>query len=146
MGEGQNVLVSFGTGQVSRILFPKDMEWLHNYSEVAFIAYGSCSEAYLPEGRCLGCGFPLAWKYRLCLSWPVLMTNILLYIQVTLCSIPLFCKSQKLWPGCRRTLCFHPFQILAHNRLEIKSWNYLFASSIKNKQVRYCWSVSHFLC
>lgn len=84
------LLVSFGTGQVSRILFPWDRKCLHNYSEIAFIASGSCSEAYLPEGCRLVCGSPLAWKYWSCLFWPVLIPNILFYIHVTLCSIPFY--------------------------------------------------------
>lgn len=90
----------------SKILFPWDVDWLHNYSETVFIATRSCSEAYLPEAWCLVCGSPLAWKYWSCLSWPVLIPNILVYIRVTPHSINLFCKKQKLWPGCGRTLYF----------------------------------------
>lgn len=48
------LLVSFGTGQVTRILFPWDVEWLHMYSEIVFIVSGSSSEAYLTEGWCMG--------------------------------------------------------------------------------------------
>lgn len=130
------LLLSSGMGQVSRIIFPWDVEWLHNQFTIALIAPSTIGvrHTHLQVGALSA---DHRWYENSGNHSPGLssfQTAFSSVTQVTLSSIPCYFVKAKSCDQDVGGLCIlYASQILAHNPQERRSQNYLFTLFKENK-------------